>query len=105
MDVRPALVLIVVACNEAQAPTVAAGGSAARPADPYANLDLSFEDLTAHWHSATAATYAWEAVTDKVHGGKAALRMRAKTATADFGTVISSFDATRVQGKHLRLHG
>ena len=76
--------------------------------DPYANLDLGFEDgsgaAAKRWTRFSIAGYELAVVDDVAHGGKRSFRIRGTGGGPAAATNVS-FDATPVRGKKLRLHG
>jgi len=95
------------ALPEAPAPPAAAPPApAAAPApDPFAALNLGFEDvdgaLPRGWTGRDAGALA--AVTDEKHGGARALRVRA--ADGAYRSASARIDAAPLAGKHVRLRG
>jgi erythromycin esterase len=112
--------LVLAACSgppaprstPAPAPAVPASAGAANPApdppaapDPFASLNLGFEDvegaLPRAWTARDASALA--VVTDEKRGGERALRVSA--AGGDFRAVSTRHDARPFAGKRVRLRG
>jgi erythromycin esterase len=82
--------------------------AAAPAADPFASVNLGFEQVTEGRPSGWAYLgdgYEQTSVADIVHGGSGALRVRATPLAKTFGAALSNIPAAPFIGKHLRLHG
>jgi len=103
---QPAPVTPVPASAVPAASTAVPGTAAAAPAlEPFAALNLGFEDvdgaLPRGWTGRDAGALA--AVTDEKHGGARALRVRA--ADGAYRSASARLDAAALAGKHVRLRG
>ncbi|HSK04219.1 MAG TPA: erythromycin esterase family protein [Kofleriaceae bacterium] len=112
--------LVLAACSAPPAPRSVPAPASAAPAsagpaspapappaapDPFASLNLGFEDIDGDlpraWTARDAAALA--VVTDEKHGGARALQVRA--GGGDFRAVSTRHDATPFAGKRVRLRG